>query len=239
MGLIGIFRRALSAVTGRSAAETPDLPSTAVFDPLAPEMHDLMGVIDMEVRKNLDNGVDDLMTVHERFKDHYESSMRQYRDIVLGLTPDTARALVKASSHDDFIVSAMLCRMPHTQEAEIIKRAQFHSVLRDYNLNYYDLDLALDRMGLVDERFTACTYAELDEASMKQALALFRVIAHFNGSRGFPSPDTSAFLREEPDMADEVIEYLERRGVGVSGFDMELFKMSRETTHTVLDSGVL
>jgi hypothetical protein len=235
MSLTGFLKRTLTLMRGRHNAVPLSETTKYRFDPLTPEMHELVEITESEIRDFLGD-----TTGNETELERYERIVSQFRNNIASLLPETITALIKAkSAYEDFRVMALLSPNHRKDEAEVLRRALFHEALRDYKLDWYYLDLVLERMSLTDERFTACTYSELDEVTMKQAIALFRVIAHFIQYRGFPSTDTSTFLREEPEMADKVIEYIERRGIGMNGFDMELFKQARETSVTVLDSGVL
>lgn len=239
MSALGSLKRVASLGKALFDAGFPLPPVTVTIQeerpPLHPHNQELLGVLDeylLEHRKSsgATGGVP-------------ERDMEALRKIVAVLRPETALAISRTTreyeDYDPVISLHKFSNSSQWDESELQNEAFFHGVMRGHRSGWFYFEEALNRLRQADPEFTYCNFAELNDASQQHALALFRVIMHFIAYKGATSPDTSSFLREHPDMVDQVISFIEERGIGIGSFNTEVFNIARENGVNVLNSGVL
>lgn len=174
----------------------------------------------------------------------HKGEMKILRSVVAELRPETALAIIRATKeHEDYDPVLSLRKFSNSSsrwdENELRDEAFFHGVMSGHRSGWFYFEEALKRLRQADPEFAYCNFAKLDEDSRQHALSLFRVIMHFIKYKGATSPDTSSFLREHPEMADQVISFIEERGIGIGSFNTEVFTIARENGVNALNSGVL
>lgn len=169
--------------------------------------------------------------------------MESYAEIVGSLEDKTIREITVASNeHEDYDAILTLQaydRSSHPNEEWLRYEAFFHGVAQGSRNGWYYFEEAVNRLREAEPAFNDIDFADLDEPSRKHALALFTVIFHFIQYKGITSPDTSSFLKGHPEMAERVIDFIEQRGIGMGGFNTEVFNMAKASGVQVLDNGVL
>ena len=242
MSIVAALKRVLETFSRSNTPQPAPVPVRSVVDSerlILPGSKELMALIELEVRRIHGYSSDEYgEDIPDIFIDQHLAKMTYFLNVVTEFGEETVKALIRSSREPDFSITHMLGRYNHIGEEGILKKSLFYPACRDYRVDSYEMDVALDRLVIVDATFLT-SRASWDEATLKHANAVLRVIIHFIRYKGYPSYDTSVFLRDEPEMADEVIEYIERRGIGQKGFNLEVFNMMRQNAAPVLNDGVL
>ena len=242
MNIAAAIKRVLGTLSGRSTPQPVPAPVRSVVESdrlVVPGAKELMALIELDVRRIHGYSADEYgEDIPDIFIDQHLAKMTYLLNVVTEFGEETIKALLRSSREPDFSITHMLSKYNHIGEDGILKKSLFYPACRGYRVDSYELDVALDRLVIVDATFLT-SRSDWDEATLKHANAVLRVIIHFIRYKGYPSYDTSVFLREEPEMADEVIDYIERRGIGQKGFNLEVFNMMRQNAAPVLNDGLL